>query len=500
MPEKTQIILTSGIDNELLLALSYGALESLIWDIKYAGEKGIVAYTPKKWNKYNNEILIEIGSNQMSVTSKMIHGESFDITGRNKKFLAEFSEAFDRTKSAATESQIAEWKQKVVELKEKTTEIAKQQAKESEEADKVMNFSKRNLSATYGIIALNVLVFIAMAASGISILQPTGLDVIKWGANFSPLTLSGDWWRLITCVFVHIGIIHILFNMYALYMVGIYLEPMLGKTKYIVAYLCTGIFASLTSLWWHKTPIASAGASGAIFGMYGVFLALLISNLIPKQIRDGLLKSIAIFIGYNLIYGMKSGVDNSAHVGGLFSGFAIGCGYLLTMKKEQDGKKTPAILLAVSAITIIAAYLYLQNNKIGAEERNATTEAVNESKYKDGQKFLDGLNSFSEMEEKALTPFRDTAQLMDASLIKRLDENSLPEWDRAEQLVNEMKSYDVSENSKKKIELLAQYIQLRKQQIEVFRKYVLEKNAENNRQLNEISNKIEKNIGDLKNL
>ena len=500
MPEKTQAITVNGFDKGSLQALAYGTLESLGWTIKYAGEKAVVAYTAKSWNKHSNEITVETADNQLTITSKMIHGESFDMMGKNKKFIEEFIQSFNAIKPSAGEGVIAGWKEKVATLKEQTIKIAQEEIKEASEVDKVMNLSKSNLYATYGIMVINVIVFIAMAASGISILQPTGLDVIRWGANFSPLTLSGDWWRLISCVFVHIGIVHILFNMYALYMVGVYLEPMLGKAKYVVAYLCTGVFASLTSLWWHKTPIASAGASGAIFGMYGVFLALLISNLIPKQIRDNLLKSIAIFIGYNLLYGMKSGVDNSAHIGGLLSGLIIGYGYFLTMKKEQDGNKRPAILLIVSAATIVIAYLYLQNNQASKEERNATTEVVNESKYKDGQKFLEGLNNFSEMENKAVAPFRDTAQLMDASLIKRLDENSLPKWNKAEQLIEEMKSYDVSENSKKKIEMLGQYVQLRKEQIEMIKKDILEKNDVNNKGLNEITGKLNKLLDELNGL
>ena len=174
-----------------------------------------------------------------------------------------------------------------------------------------------------------------MVAIGVSLISPTGEDIINWGGNFSPYTTSGDWWRLITCVFVHIGIIHLLFNMYALYTIGVYLEPMLGKTKYIVAYLCTGVFASLVSLWWHETPVASAGASGAIFGMYGLFLALLSTNLIPKQVRSQLLQSIGIFVFYNLVYGMRSGVDNAAHIGGLVSGLMIGYIYYLQLQKKR---------------------------------------------------------------------------------------------------------------------------------------------------------------------
>jgi len=162
------------------------------------------------------------------------------------------------------------------------------------------------------MIAINVLVFILMAMDGAGIMDLNPMVHIKWGSNYLPLTLSGDWWRVITSTFIHFGIIHLLMNMYCLYMAGVYLEPMLGKLKYITAYLCTGILASIISLWWHRdiAEYNSAGASGAIFGMYGLFLALLSTNLIPKQMRMPLLQSIGIFVVYNLAYGMKAGVDN----------------------------------------------------------------------------------------------------------------------------------------------------------------------------------------------
>ena len=244
--------------------------------------------------------------------------------------------------------------------------------------------------------------FLQWRCRGSAVLQPTGIDIIRWGANYSPLTLSGDWWRLISCVFVHVGIIHILFNMYALFIIGVYLEPMLGKAKFIVAYLSTGVFASLASIWWHSEPVPSAGASGAIFGMYGVFLALLSTKLIPSQVRNKLLQSIGIFIAYNLIYGMKSGVDNAAHIGGLLSGVVIGFLYYLTMKKENTDQKKPAVVLFIAGLTIVAAAWYLQEKKANPEERIAINQMLGETKYKDGQKFIEKMNSFSEMEDKAL--------------------------------------------------------------------------------------------------
>lgn len=315
MPEKSQTIAVNGLNASAVLAIAYGTLEKLEWVIKYAGENILIAYTPANWNYKGNEITVQTKDNELTITSKMVHGESFDILGKYKKHIRSFLNAFESVKASAGETETSEWQNKIKQLKEETILIAEEQERQAVEVNKVMNFSTGNMYVTYAIIAINVLVFIAMVASGVSLISPTGEEIVNWGGNFSPYTTSGDWWRLITCVFVHIGIIHLLFNMYALYTIGAYLEPMLGKTKYIVAYLCTGVFASLVSLWWHKTPVASAGASGAIFGMYGLFLALLSTNLIPKQVRKQLLQSIGIFVFYNLVYGMKSNVDNAAHIG-----------------------------------------------------------------------------------------------------------------------------------------------------------------------------------------
>jgi len=161
-----------------------------------------------------------------------------------------------------------------------------------------------------------------MIISGVHFFMPENQSLLDWGANFKPLTLAGQWWRLFTAIFLHIGIFHLLFNMYALFYIGLLLEPYLGKARFLAAYLISGIAASITSLWWNDL-IISAGASGAIFGMYGVFLSLLSTNLLDKSVKKALLTSIAIFVVYNLLNGLKqgSGIDNAAHIGGLVSEF-----------------------------------------------------------------------------------------------------------------------------------------------------------------------------------
>ncbi|MBN8856579.1 MAG: hypothetical protein BGO55_23985 [Sphingobacteriales bacterium 50-39] len=196
---------------------------------------------------------------------------------------------------------------------------------------------RKNYFVTPLIIDLNILVFLLMVFSGINIIQPDVESLVQWGANYKPLTLDGQWWRLLTCCFVHIGIIHILMNMYAFLYIGLLLEPYLGRWKFTIAYLLTGIAASTTSLYWHWNDAAvSAGASGAIFGMYGVFLAMLTTNLIHPEKRKPLLRSIGFFVLFNLGFGTLGTIDNSAHIGGLISGLLIGYILYPVLKKKPS--------------------------------------------------------------------------------------------------------------------------------------------------------------------
>jgi len=187
------------------------------------------------------------------------------------------------------------------------------------------------------LICLNILIFLLMVFNGLGFLSFGVEDLIKWGANYRPITIQGEWWRLLTSTFIHGGIMHLLANMYGLLFVGLFLEPLIGRFRFALAYILTGILASATSLWWHDATV-SVGASGAIFGMYGVFLALLLTKLLPKEFSKAFLISTLIFVGFNLLIGIAGGIDNAAHIGGLLSGFVIGLIYFPGIKKIMDKK------------------------------------------------------------------------------------------------------------------------------------------------------------------
>ncbi len=187
--------------------------------------------------------------------------------------------------------------------------------------------SRSPYTITVALIAINVLVFLAMVASGVSFTQPTPLDVLNWGGDFGPATIGAhQWWRLLTSCFLHFGIIHIGMNMYVLYLIGPFIETVFGRMRYLLIYFTAGLAGSIVSVWVHPTAVG-AGASGAIFGLYGAVLGFLLikrRTLNPAAVKS-IARSAGIFILYNVIYGSMSGTtDLSAHLGGLVAGFLAG--------------------------------------------------------------------------------------------------------------------------------------------------------------------------------
>jgi rhomboid protease GluP len=183
------------------------------------------------------------------------------------------------------------------------------------------------------LIYSNLAIYILMAILGLGFISFKGQDLLNWGANYGPLTKNGEWWRLLTSTFLHGGLIHVLANMYGLLFVGIFLEPMLGRAKFLTTYLLTGLLASIASIWWYDSTV-SVGASGAIFGLYGLFLAFMLTKVFPAEFGKAFLLSTVIFVGYNLLMGLVGGIDNAAHIGGLLSGLVIGLILYPTIKEE----------------------------------------------------------------------------------------------------------------------------------------------------------------------
>ena len=212
-------------------------------------------------------------------------------------------------------------------------------------------FLRSSPPVTRALIGLNVLVYVAMGWSGVSWTEPSVLHAIRWGADFGPLTFSGEWWRALTSMFVHFGIIHIALNMWCLWSLGSSLEPLMGPWGFGLTYLFSGLAGSVASLAWNPWR-PSAGASGAIFGVAGAFVTFLLLKKLPieKTLVRRNLRSMGFFILYNLLYGAaNSHIDNSAHIGGLVAGLILGALVPASMRFA-----TPTIDARVSGLPIDA--------------------------------------------------------------------------------------------------------------------------------------------------
>jgi rhomboid protease GluP len=183
-----------------------------------------------------------------------------------------------------------------------------------------------HIFVTPALIALNVAIFLAMVARGVSAVAPSAEVLVRWGADYGPMTTHGQWWRLLTSAFLHIGVMHLAVNMFALFIIGRFTERLFGNTGFLVLYVLGALAASLTSLSIHPLTV-SAGASGAIFALYGgLFGFLLVRRSTMSYATATSLTLNAIgFVAFNLFYGLtKAHIDMAAHVGGLLAGIPIG--------------------------------------------------------------------------------------------------------------------------------------------------------------------------------
>lgn len=186
---------------------------------------------------------------------------------------------------------------------------------------KTNNKRDKYMMLTNILIAINLLVFLISAWISKNIFNIDIYTLIIMGAKVNSLIDKGQVWRLITCAFLHGGLIHIFFNMYALKILGPEIEYVYGKIKYLVIYLLSAIVASIFSYIFGPQSV-SVGASGAIFGLFGAMLIFGIKH--RKQMGKAYMMNILQVIFVNVIIGISSSnIDNAAHFGGLIVGALI---------------------------------------------------------------------------------------------------------------------------------------------------------------------------------
>jgi rhomboid protease GluP len=238
-------------------------------------------------------------------------------------------------------------------------EEARTAVKEERKAPSLLDYP-----ATYLLVGINLLVFAVMfrygpamemirhhAGWGILTAQFDGDTLVRFGASDSVLVLQGQWWRLITSIFVHVTILHIAVNMWCLWNLGLFGEPLLGKQGLVAVYVLTGWAGMMLSLGWSvltRQDALVAGASGAVFGIAGILIVLLSNKKLslPWNELRGLRRSVVWFAAINLAIGILPNllpesagsqlarvhldpnvlgrVDNSAHLGGFACGLVLG--------------------------------------------------------------------------------------------------------------------------------------------------------------------------------
>ncbi len=329
------------------------------------------------------------------------------------------------------------------------------------------------------LIYINVFVFLCMVVSGVSFINPETQSLLAWGGDFRGLTMSGQWWRLITSMFLHAGIIHLLMNMYALLYIGMYLEPLLGRVRYTAAYLLSGVCASLMSITMHEFSVG-VGASGAIFGLFGVFLAMLTTKHIESSTRNALLKNISVFIVYNLLYGIKGNTDNAAHIGGLISGVIIGYAYFAGLARRDTLPQQAPVISILSAAVFVTAFITLvslPNNLVVYEKK---------------------MKSFVEMESMALEVYNMNPSGPKEDMLYNIAERGIYYWDEDIQILNDLSKINLPDKFKEKNKKLIAYCQLRKKIYKLLYKKIDENTDAYDDELKADNEEISKMIDDLK--
>ena len=226
------------------------------------------------------------------------------------------------------------------------------------------------IKAVHIIAFVNVFIFILMFISGVfSERQPLIQTILflKFGAQYGPAVSQGDWFRIFTAMFVHGGILHILFNTYALIYFGSIVENIYGVQRFISFYFTSGIIGNLaTQVFYYET--ISVGASGAIFGLIGVLFAAGFRRDTPIFIKHFTGLSLLPIILFNLVYGFipSSNINNAAHLGGFLAGMIFGylTGANPYLRRKAKIAWTAASTILVCIVIISFAFLVIKAPEI----------------------------------------------------------------------------------------------------------------------------------------
>lgn len=355
------------------LIIAQQAIENLGWKLSHLSESGIIAYTGLSLQSYSEEISIRIKSNFAVFKSECIGIQMlFTDYGKNEQNLDKFFHEFEYVEfhlKDIWEQRLADFHAHIALHDDSYLDLAPLKAK-----DKIKNvfylfYPQKDYFVTPILVNLCILYFLFTVVSLVLayyMKQGTGDQAeiitnvfLKLGGNSRELVLSGEFWRLISSQFLHMSFSHLFFNMYTLVYIGLMIENKLGPVSTAMVYLLSGICGALLSVYTYHVGFM-IGASGAIMGMFGAFLALLSSKAFEKNANKALLISTGILVAYMLLSGLTAKrIDNSAHFGGIISGFIIG---KILFTTEVNGREISIWFRRLTAVLIVllfGTFIYL---------------------------------------------------------------------------------------------------------------------------------------------
>jgi membrane associated rhomboid family serine protease len=205
--------------------------------------------------------------------------------------------------------------------------------------------ARRVNAVTMVLIGINVLVYLAELAAGGTV-DGLGNTIYEHGALYGPLVAHGDWWRLITSAFLHYGPLHLGMNMLSLYFAGSILEQVIGRWRYVLLYLASGLAGAAGALYWTPNGV-TVGASGAIFGVLGALLVLERRGNIATggQVAGLIVLNLVITFAY------RSSISVGGHIGGLIAGLVLMLAFVRFLRSWELSAAATAVV-AVAAIAL----------------------------------------------------------------------------------------------------------------------------------------------------
>nr|WP_245345311.1 rhomboid family intramembrane serine protease [Halobacillus andaensis] len=275
----------------------------------------------------------------------------------------------EMTKSAY-ELEDIEYESQVIYLKQQVKTIQRKRRQELQEV-----FSHGKTVVAFILIVINLILFALMEWKGNS---TSALTLIEFGAKYNPAILNGEWWRIVTSMFLHIGIVHLLMNMLALFYLGIAVEKIYGSTRFLTVYFLAGIFGGTASFM--LNPQIAAGASGAIFGLFGALLFFGLKN--KRVFFQTMGYNLIMIIGINIAFGIiVPQIDNGAHVGGLIGGFIASMMVGLPKRSNQLKSKLLAVFLySLLMVSMISIGVYKGDGDQSALSHLQISQELNEAK------------------------------------------------------------------------------------------------------------------------